>query len=199
MRKRTIPEPCCRCLLNTRTQKSCPLPKPDVCKTICSFRPAKQHPLLTSDHCVAGLPVFNLDLFFSDACILGASFLATNRHACPRRFFRSFPVVKLLKAYRLRDSHLCRYRPHPRRLSYWIRIWMIGNCDPLVFHFWVACSCQASFLLQTGSQCPSRNERFLVELKACEKFYRKHIVDIPRIKFFAQRRDRAKSPFMDGH
>jgi hypothetical protein len=40
MRSRTTPEPCCRCLLNTRTQKSCPLPKPDVCKTICSFRPA---------------------------------------------------------------------------------------------------------------------------------------------------------------
>ncbi len=25
----------------------------------------------------------------------------------------------------------------------------------------------------------------LVEIKACEKFYRGHLVDIPRIKFFA--------------
>jgi hypothetical protein len=24
-----------------------------------------------------------------------------------------------------------------------------------------------------------------VEIKACEKFYRRHVVDIPRIKFFA--------------
>ncbi len=25
----------------------------------------------------------------------------------------------------------------------------------------------------------------LVEIKACEKFYRRHVVDIPRIRFFA--------------
>jgi hypothetical protein len=28
----------------------------------------------------------------------------------------------------------------------------------------------------------------LVEIKACEKFNRRHMVDIPRIQFFAQRR-----------
>jgi hypothetical protein len=31
------------------------------------------------------------------------------------------------------------------------------------------------------------------------KFNRRHMVDIPRIKFFAQRRYRANWPFMDGH
>jgi hypothetical protein len=39
----------------------------------------------------------------------------------------------------------------------------------------------------------------LVEIKAREKFNRRHMVDIPRIKFFAQRRYRANWPFMDGH
>jgi len=39
----------------------------------------------------------------------------------------------------------------------------------------------------------------LVEIKACEKSNRRHRVDIPRIKFFAQRRYRANWPFMDGH
>jgi hypothetical protein len=39
----------------------------------------------------------------------------------------------------------------------------------------------------------------LVEIKAHEKFNRRHMVDIPRIKFFAQRRYRANWPFVDGH
>jgi len=39
----------------------------------------------------------------------------------------------------------------------------------------------------------------LVEIKAREKFNRRHMGDIPRIKFFAQRRYRANWPFMDGH
>jgi hypothetical protein len=39
----------------------------------------------------------------------------------------------------------------------------------------------------------------LVEIKAREKFNRRHMVDIPRIKFFAQHRYRANLPFMDGH
>jgi hypothetical protein len=39
----------------------------------------------------------------------------------------------------------------------------------------------------------------LVEIKAREKFNRRHMVDIPRIKFFAQRRYRANWSFMDGH
>ncbi len=54
--------------------------------------------------------------------------------------------------------------------------------------------------------CPSRNGRApsgalanLVEIKAREKFNRRHRVDIPRIKFFAQRLYRANWPFMDGH
>ena len=44
------------------------------------------------------------------------------------------------------------------------------------------------------NECPSRNGRApisalanLVEIKAREKFNRRHMVDIPRIKFFAQR------------
>jgi hypothetical protein len=39
----------------------------------------------------------------------------------------------------------------------------------------------------------------LVEIEAHEKFYRRHMVDIPRIKFFAQQRYRANWPFLDGH
>jgi hypothetical protein len=39
----------------------------------------------------------------------------------------------------------------------------------------------------------------LVEIKAHEKFNRRHMVDIPRIKFFSQRRYRANWPFVDGH
>jgi hypothetical protein len=43
----------------------------------------------------------------------------------------------------------------------------------------------------------------LVEIKAREKFNYRHVVDIPRIKFFAQHRYRPKLrsawPFMDGH
>jgi hypothetical protein len=39
----------------------------------------------------------------------------------------------------------------------------------------------------------------LIEIKAPEKFYRRHIVDIPRIKFFGQRRYRANWSFVDGH
>jgi hypothetical protein len=39
----------------------------------------------------------------------------------------------------------------------------------------------------------------LVEIKAREKFNRRHMVDIPRIKFFAQHRYRENWPFMDGH
>jgi prepilin-type processing-associated H-X9-DG protein len=39
----------------------------------------------------------------------------------------------------------------------------------------------------------------LVEIKAPEKFYRRYMVDIPRIKFFAQRRYRANWSFLDGH
>ena len=39
----------------------------------------------------------------------------------------------------------------------------------------------------------------LFEIKAHEKFYRRHMVDLPRIKFFVQHRYRANWPFMDGH
>jgi hypothetical protein len=39
----------------------------------------------------------------------------------------------------------------------------------------------------------------LFEIKARGKFNRRHMVDIPRIKFFAQRRYRANWPFVDGH
>jgi tRNA pseudouridine55 synthase len=39
----------------------------------------------------------------------------------------------------------------------------------------------------------------LVEIKARGKFNRRHMVDIPRIKFFAQHRYRANWPFLDGH
>jgi ATP-dependent Clp protease adaptor protein ClpS len=39
----------------------------------------------------------------------------------------------------------------------------------------------------------------LFEIKAREKFNRRHMVDIPRIKFFAQRRYRANWPFVDGN
>jgi hypothetical protein len=39
----------------------------------------------------------------------------------------------------------------------------------------------------------------LVEIKARGKFNRTHMVNIPRIKFFAQRRYRANWPFLDGH
>jgi hypothetical protein len=39
----------------------------------------------------------------------------------------------------------------------------------------------------------------LVEIKAREKFNRRHLVYIPSIKFLAQRRYRANWPFMDGH
>jgi len=38
-----------------------------------------------------------------------------------------------------------------------------------------------------------------VEIKAREKFNRRHMVDIPRILFFVQRRHRANWSFMDGH
>jgi hypothetical protein len=39
----------------------------------------------------------------------------------------------------------------------------------------------------------------LVEIKAHEKFNRRHMVDIPRIKFFMQHRYRSNWPFLDGH
>jgi hypothetical protein len=39
----------------------------------------------------------------------------------------------------------------------------------------------------------------LVEIEARDKFYRRHIVDIPRKKFFVQRRYRANWPLLDGH
>jgi hypothetical protein len=39
----------------------------------------------------------------------------------------------------------------------------------------------------------------LVEIKARGKFNRRHMFDIPRIKFFAQRRYQANWPFVDGH
>jgi hypothetical protein len=39
----------------------------------------------------------------------------------------------------------------------------------------------------------------LVEIKARGKFNHRHMVDIPRIKFFAQRRYRANWSFLDGH
>jgi len=35
----------------------------------------------------------------------------------------------------------------------------------------------------------------LVEIKAREKFYRRHKGNIPRIKFWAERRSRANGPF----
>jgi hypothetical protein len=39
----------------------------------------------------------------------------------------------------------------------------------------------------------------LFEIKAREKFNRKHTGNIPRIKFFAQHRYRENWPFLDGH
>jgi uncharacterized protein len=39
----------------------------------------------------------------------------------------------------------------------------------------------------------------LVKVKVHEKFNRRHVVDIPRIKFFAQRRYWGNWPFLDGH
>jgi len=39
----------------------------------------------------------------------------------------------------------------------------------------------------------------LAEIKAREKLNRRHMVDIPRIQLFAQRRYRANWTFMDGH
>jgi len=39
----------------------------------------------------------------------------------------------------------------------------------------------------------------LFEIKAFGKFFRRHIVDIPRKKFFVQCRYRASWPFLDGH
>jgi hypothetical protein len=54
--------------------------------------------------------------------------------------------------------------------------------------------------------CPPRNGRApigalanLFEIEVREKFNRRHMVDIPGIKFFAQRRYRTNWPFMDGH
>jgi len=38
-----------------------------------------------------------------------------------------------------------------------------------------------------------------VEIKAHEKFNRRHMADIPRIKFFAQRRYLDNWTFVDGH
>jgi len=38
-----------------------------------------------------------------------------------------------------------------------------------------------------------------VEIQAREKLNRRHMVDIPRNPFFAQRRYRANWPFMDGY
>jgi hypothetical protein len=37
------------------------------------------------------------------------------------------------------------------------------------------------------------------ETKVFEKFYRRHMADIPRIKFFGERRYQADGSFMDGH
>jgi hypothetical protein len=42
------------------------------------------------------------------------------------------------------------------------------------------CLYQSSFF---GWLMPVQKRGILVEIKACEKFYRRHIVDIPRIKF----------------
>ncbi len=39
----------------------------------------------------------------------------------------------------------------------------------------------------------------IILIAQVEKFNRRHIVDIARIKFFAQHRYRANWPFMDGH
>jgi hypothetical protein len=39
----------------------------------------------------------------------------------------------------------------------------------------------------------------LFAIKAPGKFYRRHMADIPRIKFFAQRRYREHWTFLDGH
>ncbi|XPS88134.1 uncharacterized protein Dvar_61520 [Desulfosarcina variabilis str. Montpellier] len=39
----------------------------------------------------------------------------------------------------------------------------------------------------------------MVEIKAPEKFYHRHMVDISRIKFFAQRRYRANWSFLYEH
>jgi hypothetical protein len=46
---------------------------------------------------------------------------------------------------------------------------------------------------------PIQKSENLVEIKARGKFNRRHMVDIPRNPFFAQRRYRANWPFMDGH
>ena len=45
---------------------------------------------------------------------------------------------------------------------------------------------------------PFQKSANLFEIKACEKFNRRHMFDIPRIKFFAQHRDRTNWSFLDG-
>ena len=46
---------------------------------------------------------------------------------------------------------------------------------------------------------PIQKSANLVEIEAHEKFYRRHMVDIPRIKFFVQQRYRAKWAFLVEH
>jgi hypothetical protein len=46
---------------------------------------------------------------------------------------------------------------------------------------------------------PDQKPANLVEIKAREKFNRRHMVDIPRIQFFAQRQYRANWSFLEGH
>jgi len=48
----------------------------------------------------------------------------------------------------------------------------------------------------SANQCLSRNEIFLL-IEEQDKFYRRYMFDIPRIKFLLQRRVRGKRPFMD--
>ncbi len=77
--------------------------------------------------------------FFPDARILGAGFLSTDRHTCPRRFFAAFIRLRRFCWRHGCGVHtLCQYTPHPRRLLYWIRIWMIGNCGPLLLRLWAS-------------------------------------------------------------
>ncbi len=78
--------------------------------------------------------------------------------------------------------------PESRRLAYLLR-----------FHWLEVCPCvgtpEPHISGKLTSVCPEM--RILLEIKAHGNFYRRHIIDIPRIKFFGQRRYRAKRPTMD--
>ena len=63
-----------------------------------------------------------------------------------------------------------------------------------------------AYLLQTYTSCPSGNGRAAMralanvfKIKAREKCNPRHMVDIPRMTFFAQHRYRANGPVVDEH